>query len=73
VTSAIEKPKQSAFRRAGKKKQSINETPKLFYTVIISNNASPKKIAADEPAPEAELGLPPQPKGYLKQSDCDWF
>lgn len=73
MVSAIEKPKQWAFKRARKNRGLfINETPKLLYSVVI-NNRSPKKEAENKPAQEIELGLPPQPTAYIKYPDCDWF
>jgi hypothetical protein len=74
VTSAIEKPKQWAFKRARKNRELfIKDTPKLLYSVIINNNRSPKKEAEKKSEQEIELGLPPQPKEYLKYPDYDWF
>jgi len=73
VTGAIEKPKPWAFRRARKNQEFfIKENPRLLYSVII-NNRSPKKEAESKPEHEKELGLPAQPKGYLRYPDCDWF
>jgi hypothetical protein len=50
----------------------IKETPKLLYSVVIHNRSS-KKDVEDKPEQETELGLPPQPKAYLKYPDCDWL
>ena len=73
VTSAIEKPKQWTFKRVRKNQELfIKETPNLLYSVVI-NNRSPKKDAVSKPDQEIELGLPPQPKEYLKYPDCDCF
>jgi hypothetical protein len=71
VTGAIEKPRQWAFKRARKNQEFfIKENPKLLYSVVI--NKVPKK-AAESKLDEIDLGLPPQPKEYLKYPDCDWF
>ena len=73
VTSVIEKPRQWASKRARKNQELfIKETPKLLYSVVI-NNRSPKKEVENKVEQEIELGLPPQPKAYLKYPSCDWF
>ena len=73
VTSVIEKPRQWASKRARKNQELfIKETPKLLYSVVI-NNRAPKKEAENKPEEEIELGLPAQPKAYLKYPSCDWF
>ena len=72
VTAVIEKPKQWAFKRARKNRELFIENPKLLYSVVI-NNRSPKKEAGNKPEQEIGLGLPPQPKAYIKYPDCDWF
>ena len=73
VTSVIEKPRQWASKRARKNQEPfIKETPKLLYSVVI-NNRSPKKEVENKVEQEIELGLPPQPKAYLKYPSCDWF
>jgi len=73
VTSVSEKPRQWASRRARKNQEFFRkETPKLLYSVAI-HNRSQKKEVENEPDQENELGLPPQPKAYLKYPDCDWL
>jgi hypothetical protein len=73
VTGAIEKPKQWAIRRARKNQEFfMKENPRLLYSVVI-NNRSLKKEVENKREQESELGLPPQPKEYLKYPDCDWF
>jgi hypothetical protein len=73
VTSVIEKPTQWAFKRARKNQGLfIKESPKFLYSVVI-NKRSPKKEAENKPEQEIELGLPPQPKAYIKYPDCDWL
>jgi len=73
VTSVIDKPRQWASKRARKNQELfIKGAPKLLYSVVI-NNRSPKKESENKPEQESELGLPPQPKAYLKYPSCDWF
>ena len=73
MVSAIEKPKQWAFKRARKNRELfIKESPKLLYSVVINNRPS-KKEAENKPEQEIELGLPPQPTAYIKYPDFDWF
>ena len=73
MESVIEKPRQWASKRARKTQDLfIKETPKLLYSVVI-NNRSPKKGVENKAEQEIELGLPPQPKAYLKYPSCDWF
>ena len=73
MTSAIEKPKQWTFKRTRKNQELfIKETPKLLYSVVI-HNRFPKIEAKNKPDKYVELGLPPQPKEYIKYPDCDWF
>ena len=74
MISAIEKPKQWVFRRARKNQElSIKETPNQLYSVVINNNRSPKKEAENITEQDIEIGLPPQPKEYLRYPDYDWF
>ena len=73
VTSVIEKPRQWAFKRARKNQEVfIKETPKLLYSVAIHNRSSKKEVE-NKPEQEIELGLPPQPKAYIKYPSCDWL
>jgi len=73
VTSAIEKPRQWASKRARKNQELfIKDTPKFLYSVVIRNRP-PKKEAENKPEQEIELGLPPQPTAYIKYPDCDWL
>jgi hypothetical protein len=72
VTGAIEKPRQWTLKRARKNQEFfIKENPKLLYSVVI--NKVPKKAAESKLDREIDLGLPPQPKEYLKYPDCDWL
>ena len=73
VTSVIEKPKQWASKRARKNQEFfLKETPKLLYSVVIKNR-SPKEEIEKKAEQEIEIGLPPQPKAYLKYPSCEWF
>lgn len=74
MISAIEKPKKSSFKRTRKTSEVfVNEAPKLFYTVIIDNYRQKKEEAESKTKQEFEIGLPPQPKEYLKFPEYDWF
>ena len=75
VVSVLEKPKKPiAFKRAVKNGVlSVNEIPKL-YIVSVNNNIPQKKEPDKESGHDhSEVGLPPQPKEYLKYPDYDWF
>ena len=74
VISAIEKPKKSSFKRIRKNGEFfLNEAPKLLYAVVVNNYRQQKKEAENIPEQDFEIGLPPQPKEYLKFPDYDWF
>jgi cell division protein FtsN len=74
VISASEKAKESSFKRTRRNSEVfVNEAPKLFYTVIIDNYRQKKEEAENKTEQEFEIGLPPQPKEYLKYPDYDWF
>ena len=70
--SVIEKPKEPIIlKRAVKNGElHVNDAPKLY---IVNVNNDPKKEADIKPEPDPEVGLPPQPKEYLKCPDYDWF
>jgi hypothetical protein len=74
VISAIEKPKESSFKRTRKNSEIlVNEAPKLFATVSLDYYRQRKEEAENKTEQEFEIGLPPQPKEYLKYPDYDWF
>lgn len=75
MISAIEKPKESSLRRIRKNSGVfVNEAPKLFSTVSLEYYRQKKEEAEkNKTKPELEIGLPPQPKEYLKCPDYDWF
>jgi len=74
VLSAIEEPKKTAFKRARKTKEPfVNEVPKLLYSVVVNNYRQQKREPEDKPEQEFEMGLPPQPKEYLKYPEYDWL
>jgi len=74
VISAIEKPKESSLRRIRKNSEVfVNEAPKLFSIVSVDNYRQKKEEAEHKTKQEFEIGLPPQPKEYLKYPDYDWF
>lgn len=73
MLSVIEKPKKPTFRRARKNSERfVNEAPKHLY-VIVNNDRQQKKETDNKPEQNVEMGLPPQPKEYLKYPDYDWF
>ncbi|HKC36746.1 MAG TPA: hypothetical protein VKB95_11815, partial [Chitinophagaceae bacterium] len=72
--SAIEKPKKSSFKRTRNNSETfVNEAPKLLYTVVVNNYRQQKQELENKPGQEFEIGLPVQPKEYLKYPDYDWF
>ena len=74
MISAIEKPKESSFRRIRKNSEVfVNEAPKLFSIVSVDKYRQKKEEAERKNKQEFEIGLPPQPKEYLKYPDYDWF
>lgn len=74
MLSVLEKPKKAiALKRAAKNgKLHVNEVPNL-YIVSVNNNIQQKKEADDKPEQGPEMGLPPQPKEYLKYPEYDWL
>jgi len=71
MISVIEKPKKPALRVIRKNSELfVNEVPDVFY---IGNTKLQKAETENKPEPESEIGLPPQPKEYLKYPDYDWF
>jgi len=74
VISAIEKPKKPSFKRTRKNiGPFVNEVPTLLFTVVVNNYKQQKKEVENKPEQEFEMGLPPQPKEYLKYPEYDWF
>ena len=74
MISAIEKLKKPiALKRAVKNGElHVDESPKL-YIVNVNNNVKEEKDSENKFQPDLEIGLPPQPKEYLKYPDYDWF
>jgi len=74
VLSVIDKPKKTAaIKRAVKNRElPVDESPKL-YIVSVNNNVQQEKEAGNKSEQDREIGLPPQPKEYLKYPDYDWF
>ena len=72
MISVIEKPKKPiALKRALKNGELyIHEAPKLY---IVRANNKPKEEADNKAEQDPKVGLPPQPKEYLKYPDYDWF
>jgi len=72
MISAIEKPNKPSLRLIKKTSEFfVDEVPDLFY--IGNNYKEQKKDPGNRREPEPEIGLPPQPKEYLKYPDYDWF
>jgi hypothetical protein len=71
MISVIEKPKKPALRVIRSRSELfVDEVPDVFY---IGNTKLQKAETENKPEPESEIGLPPQPKEYLKYPDYDWF
>ena len=81
MTGAIDDIRKPAFKRIRKTGESpANEVPKLIYSVIVNKYRQQKKEPEVESKQEIDkteafqqLGLPPQPKEYLKFPDYDCF
>ena len=75
MTSAIEEMKKPSFKRARKNNELfINEVPKQLYTVFVNKHRQQKdEELENKPDQESEVGLPPQPKAYIKYPDYDWL
>ena len=74
MLSVIEKPKKAAAinRFAKNSKHPVDEPPKL-YIVSVNNYVEQENEDENKPGQDHEIGLPPQPKEYLKYPDYDWF
>lgn len=72
MISAIEKRNKPTLKVIRNSKELfINEVPDVFF--IGKNNKRKEKETTNESEYEVEIGLPPQPKEYLKYPDYDWF
>ena len=72
MISVIEKPKKPAFKILRKNSELfVNEAPNLL-TVIV-NNRQPRIEPKNKPDQDSEIGLPPQPKEYIRCPEYDWF
>ena len=70
----IEKPKKTiAIKRAVKNSERLVDDPPNLYIVSVNNNVQQEKEDGNKPEQDLEIGLPPQPKEYLKYPDYDWF
>ena len=73
MISAIEKPKKPAFRIVKRNNGLfISEVPK-HLPLIVNNNKQQKKETENKSEQELEVGLPPQPKEYIKYPEYDWL
>lgn len=72
MISAIEKPNKPTLKVIRNSKELfVKEVPDVFF--IGKNNKRQEKETRNASEHEAEIGLPPQPKEYLKYPDYDWF
>ena len=77
--NAIEKPVKPLLSRVRKtSEQNAYEAQKLLFTVVVNNSRQLKKEQVDKINQEIDkgttpelIGLPPQPKEYLRYSDYD--
>lgn len=74
MLSVIEKPKKTvAFKRAVKNSELLVDEPPKLYIVSVNNNVQQEKVGENKSEQDVEIGLPPQPKEYLKCPEYDWF
>ena len=79
--NAIEKPvKPTSIRGRKSNELKVYEAPKLLFTVVVNNSRQQKKEQLNKIKQEIDkgtaptlIGLPPQPKEYLKYPDYDCF
>ena len=79
--NVIEETRKSTFKRSRKnKKLPAIEISKPILKVVVNNNRQHAKESVDkineevgETMIDQQEGLPPQPTGYLKFPDYDWF
>lgn len=74
MLSVIEKSKKPiAFKRAVKNSELLVDEPPKLDIVSVNNNVQQEKEGENKFEQDQEIGLPPQPKEYLKYPDYDWF
>ncbi len=76
--SALEETRNSTFKRTRKNNEVlVLETPKQLFKVVVNNykqqEKSPEPVKEEISDSKDKKGLPPQPQGYLKFPDYDWF
>lgn len=78
--NAIEKPvKPTSIRGRKSNELKVYEAPRLLFTVVVNNSRQQKKEQQNKIKQEDKgtvptlIGLPPQPKEYLKYPDYDCF
>lgn len=78
--NAIEGNVNHRHRRVKRNSEpTLRETPKVLFKVVVNNyrqneDDPDKRINDVEESKEKEQnGLPPQPTGYLKVPNYDWF
>ena len=78
VMNALEERQKTLLINASKSKQHlVVEPPRSLFKVVVNNYRQQEKNfnknEIDEPMLEPPQGLPPQPTGYLKFPEYDWF
>ena len=73
MISVIEEPKKPAFRIVQRNNELFVNEVSNHLTVIVNNNRPQKEEAGNKPEQELEVGLPPQPKEYIKYPEYDWL
>jgi len=78
VMNALEERQKTLLINASKSKQHlVVEPPRSLFKVVVNNYRQQEKNfnknEIDEPMMDPQQGLPPQPTGYLKFPEYDWF
>ncbi len=76
--SVLEETRNSTFKRTRKNNEIlVIEAPKQLFKVVVNNFRQQEKslVPIKEEISDNidQKGLPPQPQGYLKFPDYDWF
>ena len=74
--SAFEKTARSTFKRTRKNLGVVTEQSQHLFKVVVNNYKQQEKTTNQEVGEtiiDDQQGLPPQPTGYLKFPDYDWF
>lgn len=76
--NALEERQKTLLTNASKNRQLlVIEPPRSLFKVVVNNyrqqERSFNKNESDETMIDHHQGLPPQPAGYLKFPEFDWF